>query len=275
MAARHSSAAIGFPTFRHGRQTPVTHRSGNSPRTPGFGIKQRPDLGACKLQAREVHRPSRACVAIVRSGYRGTPQMGHQVTKGALSGVLSPPPERAHAYTHITALSLAVLLPLALAVAGPIAPSKRGGVDADQRLLGQRPWHPELRRLRRRGVRRQHRPEPVGDHHGQAARRAPHLLGPRPVASAVKTAKADAAKNRMPWMSFKPPYSWADMAAGKGDAWARDLATKMKAVGGPVWVAVAPRARGRRRHPAVEGDAGPPRADHARRRPEPRLHRSS
>jgi hypothetical protein len=58
------------------------------------------------------------------------------------------------------------------------------------------------------------------------------------VSSAVKSATADAAKNRVPWMSFKPPYSWSDMAAGKGDAWARSLATKMKSTGGPVWVAV-------------------------------------
>jgi hypothetical protein len=58
------------------------------------------------------------------------------------------------------------------------------------------------------------------------------------VASAVKVAQADVAKNRIPWMSFKAPYSWADMAAGKGDAWARDLATRMKAVPGPVWIAV-------------------------------------
>jgi len=58
------------------------------------------------------------------------------------------------------------------------------------------------------------------------------------VASAVKTATADAAKHRVPWMSFKAPYSWKDMAAGKGDAWAKDLATRMKSTGGPVWVAV-------------------------------------
>ena len=58
------------------------------------------------------------------------------------------------------------------------------------------------------------------------------------VASAVKTAKADAANHRVPWMSFKQPYSWSQMAAGKGDAWARNLATKMRAVPGPVWVAV-------------------------------------
>jgi hypothetical protein len=56
--------------------------------------------------------------------------------------------------------------------------------------------------------------------------------------SAVKTATADVAKKRVPWMSFSAPYSWSDMAAGKGDAWAKNLATKMKAAGGPVWIAV-------------------------------------
>jgi len=58
------------------------------------------------------------------------------------------------------------------------------------------------------------------------------------VSSAVKTAKADAAARRVPWMSFKPPYSWSQMAAGKGDSWARNLALKLKAVRGPVWVAI-------------------------------------
>ena len=58
------------------------------------------------------------------------------------------------------------------------------------------------------------------------------------VASAVKSATADVANHRIAWQSFSAPYSWSQMAAGKGDAWAKDLATKMKAVGGPVWVAV-------------------------------------
>jgi hypothetical protein len=62
--------------------------------------------------------------------------------------------------------------------------------------------------------------------------------GPGSVGSAVKSAAADAAKNRIPWMSFKTPHSWSEMAAGKGDAWARDLATRLKAVDGPVWVAI-------------------------------------
>ena len=67
------------------------------------------------------------------------------------------------------------------------------------------------------------------------------------VASAVKTARADAANKRVPWMSFNPPHSWSSMAKGKGDAWARNLATRMKSVRGPVWVAVA-------HEPEGEGD---------------------
>ena len=39
------------------------------------------------------------------------------------------------------------------------------------------------------------------------------------VDKAVSVAKADLAKDRLPWISFKLPYGWADMAAGKGDAW--------------------------------------------------------
>ena len=62
--------------------------------------------------------------------------------------------------------------------------------------------------------------------------------GPGSVGSAVKTATADVANHRVGWLSFRAPHSWSDMAAGKGDAWAKDLATRMKSVGGPVWVAV-------------------------------------
>lgn len=61
--------------------------------------------------------------------------------------------------------------------------------------------------------------------------------GPGNVSSAVATAKADIAKGRIPWISFKLPYSWQDMAAGRGDAWVRDLATRLAALNGPVWVA--------------------------------------
>jgi hypothetical protein len=57
------------------------------------------------------------------------------------------------------------------------------------------------------------------------------------VKGAVRHAKQDLAKKRLPWISFKVPHSWSAMANGKGDAWARDLARKMKALNGPVWLA--------------------------------------
>lgn len=58
------------------------------------------------------------------------------------------------------------------------------------------------------------------------------------VDSAVAVARADLAAGRLPWISFKPPLSWEAMAAGQGDAWAIDLATKLAALDGPVWLAV-------------------------------------
>ena len=60
----------------------------------------------------------------------------------------------------------------------------------------------------------------------------------RSINGAIRTARADAAHNRLPWLSFKAPYSWAAMANGKGDAWARGLARRLRSVRGPVWVAV-------------------------------------
>ncbi|WP_300960607.1 cellulase family glycosylhydrolase [Nocardioides abyssi] len=57
------------------------------------------------------------------------------------------------------------------------------------------------------------------------------------VASAAKTAKADLAAGRLPWISFKLPHSWEQMVAGAGDAWAKDIATRFAALDGPVWVA--------------------------------------
>ena len=57
------------------------------------------------------------------------------------------------------------------------------------------------------------------------------------VSSAVNTAKADIAAGRLPWISFKLPYTWEEMAAGSGDAWAKDIATKLNALNGPVWLA--------------------------------------
>jgi hypothetical protein len=57
------------------------------------------------------------------------------------------------------------------------------------------------------------------------------------VNSAVTVASNDIANGRIPWISFKLPYAWDQMAAGAGDAWAKDLATKLAALPGPVWVA--------------------------------------
>ena len=63
------------------------------------------------------------------------------------------------------------------------------------------------------------------------------FYGATGVTKAVSTASADLAKGRLPWISFKLPHSWSEMAAGKGDAWARDLATKLSKLDGPVWLA--------------------------------------
>jgi hypothetical protein len=53
----------------------------------------------------------------------------------------------------------------------------------------------------------------------------------------VRVARADLALRRLPWISFKAPYSWAAMARGKGDAWAAGLTRRLAKVGGPVWIA--------------------------------------
>ncbi len=57
------------------------------------------------------------------------------------------------------------------------------------------------------------------------------------VNEAVWTARDDLEHQRLPWVSFKVPRSWADMAAGQGDEWALEIARQLAAVPGPVWVA--------------------------------------
>jgi hypothetical protein len=54
---------------------------------------------------------------------------------------------------------------------------------------------------------------------------------------AVSTARLDLHRKRVPWISFKLPYSWGEMAAGRGDVWARQLAQQLSKLDGPVWVA--------------------------------------
>jgi hypothetical protein len=60
---------------------------------------------------------------------------------------------------------------------------------------------------------------------------------PDEVRDAVRTAREDVRARRIPWISFKLPYDWPDMASGSGDAWARDLAKRLSKLHGPVWVA--------------------------------------
>ena len=58
------------------------------------------------------------------------------------------------------------------------------------------------------------------------------------VDEALARVQADTAVGRIPWISFKPPYGWQEMAAGEGDFWARDLAARLSEVDGPVWLAI-------------------------------------
>jgi hypothetical protein len=138
---------------------------------------------------------------------------------------------------HATLLSVAFLLPLLLALVGPFAPSSTAanltngcsysarGIPSCGAYVGGAygansdvtPWESSMGKT-------------LGVHRT--------FYSSSSVASAVRTAQADAAKKRIAWMSFKPPYSGSDMAAGRGDAWAKDLATRLKAVNGPVWVAM-------------------------------------
>ncbi len=57
--------------------------------------------------------------------------------------------------------------------------------------------------------------------------------------AAVRTAKADVAARRLPWVSFKTPYSWPQMTAGWGDSWVNEIRTRLADVPGPVWVTVS------------------------------------
>jgi hypothetical protein len=57
------------------------------------------------------------------------------------------------------------------------------------------------------------------------------------VAVAVSTARRDLQSQRLPWMSFKLPYSWEDMRDGRGDDWVRELARQLSELNGPVWLA--------------------------------------
>ena len=57
------------------------------------------------------------------------------------------------------------------------------------------------------------------------------------VNAAVDQARRDLRHRRLPWISFKLPYSWSDMARGRGDEWARAIGRDLAGLPGPVWVA--------------------------------------
>lgn len=57
------------------------------------------------------------------------------------------------------------------------------------------------------------------------------------VGAGVDQARRDIGEGRLPWLSFKLPHPWHEMADGQGDPWVRDLAERLRTVPGPVWVA--------------------------------------
>jgi hypothetical protein len=57
------------------------------------------------------------------------------------------------------------------------------------------------------------------------------------VSSALTTARGDLAHGRLPWVSFKLPTSWARVADGAADEWARGLTKRFGRLDGPVWLA--------------------------------------
>lgn len=95
--------------------------------------------------------------------------------------------------------------------------------------------------------------DPVARHEAAAG----HPLGIRrtfwqagQVDKMAATARADLAAKRLPWVSIKPPASWAAVAAGSHDAWIAGVWGALAGIG-PVWLTL---------HHEPEND-GPPAAD--------------
>ena len=74
--------------------------------------------------------------------------------------------------------------------------------------------------------------------------------------SMVRTASADLAAGRLPWVSVKPP-SWAAVANGRHDAEIDQMLRALDALGGPVWLTVhhEPEGGGGRNYPDDPGGA--------------------
>ena len=87
------------------------------------------------------------------------------------------------------------------------------------------------------------------------------------------TARLDLRRQRIPWISFKLPYSLgARWQPARGDVWARRVAHRLSKLDGPGLGRLPPRARGRRRHPGLDRHAGAARSDRACGRPQRGLH---
>jgi hypothetical protein len=140
--------------------------------------------------------------------------------------------------TVISALTAAVAVPTALAVAGPSQPATSAGTAATGCVNTVN------------GI----PPRGGGAYVGAAAggsqtfpglesktaaplREHRSYFSAGQVDGAVNVVRADLAAGRLPWISFHAPYTWAAMASGKGDAWAAALTRKLANVGGPVWIA--------------------------------------
>jgi hypothetical protein len=135
-------------------------------------------------------------------------------------------------------LPLAVLLPLVAALLGPTSPTGAASSSLTNGCTHTARGIPSCGAYVGGAYGANSNVGPWESYNGRALGIHRTYFGPGSVSSAVRTAKADVARNRVPWISFKAPHSWSAMASGKGDAWARNLATKMRTVGGPVWIAV-------------------------------------
>jgi hypothetical protein len=80
-------------------------------------------------------------------------------------------------------------------------------------------------------------PSPLENTYGRRLGIRRTYYGADQVSSALSTARGDLAHGRLPWVSFKLPTSWARVADGAADEWARALARRFGRLDGPVWLA--------------------------------------
>lgn len=174
-----------------------------------------------------------------------------------MGGMTRRPPRLIRATSRLLALGLAIsLVSLVSAETGKRPAAARGGSVAtlDTSLAAAQPAARRVRRLSN-GCRLTRRGVPrcgalLGGVHGANTspagfeRRIGSRFGVRrtyfnasQIDSAMRTARADLRRGRLPWMSFKLPRSWQAMDTAWGAGWARSLARRLRRLPGPVWVA--------------------------------------